>query len=258
MCSRDDCFYTSIYIYYIYSVSQKRAGYIEITSENIKDFQKTQNMFQDDIKLLELLKQYKKVIYNCHCPLEWLPDEVVRIEVRETYDIDKIDGYVCIFGEECNYLGDIELLEQIKKYKKLLYCNKEPINWLPEGITHLEIHNNDFNHPLENLPASLIYLGICGRKMVYSESDFNQSLDYLPVGLKCLQLNSLCNEIPLNNLPPGLEYLFIVQREYSLPLDNLPDGVKIKVILAYDNSGDNSGIMFEQTMIPEEFRMVRL
>lgn len=256
MCSRDDCFYTSSYVYDIYSVSQKRAGYIEITSENIKDFQKTQNMFQDDddIKLLKLLKQYKKVIYNCHCPLEWLPDEVVRIEVRETYDIDKIDDEVCIYGEECNYLGDIELIEQIKKYKKLLYCNEEPINWLPEGITHLEIHNNDFNHPLENLPSSLIYLGICGRIMVYSESDFNQSLDYLPVGLKCLQLNSLCNEISLNNLPPGLEYLFIVQREYSLPLDNLPDGVKIKVILGYYNSG----IMFEQKLMPEEFRMVGL
>jgi hypothetical protein len=174
------------------------------------------------------------------------------IEVRETYNIDKLNSEVCIYGEEYNYLGDIELLEQIKKYKKLIYCVEEPINWLPDGITHLEIYNNNFNYPLDNLPASLIYLGICGRKTVFSESNFNQSLDYLPVGLKCLQLNALCNEIPLNNLPPGLEYLFIVQREYSLPLEHLPKTLKIKVISGYENED----IMFKEKLIPGEFRMV--
>ena len=107
---------------YTYGISQKRVGYIEISSEEIIDF-------RNNNELIELLKQYKKVIYNCHCPLEWLPDEVMRIEVRETYDIDKIDGEVCIFGEECNYLGDIELLEQIKKYKKLLSFKPLSVIW---------------------------------------------------------------------------------------------------------------------------------
>jgi hypothetical protein len=169
---------------YTYGISN-RLDYIEISGwENIIDF-------RNNDELIELLKHYKKVIYNCHCPLEWLPDEVMWIEVRETYDIDKINSEITIYGEEKNYLGNIEFLEQITKYKKLIYYNEEPINWLPDGITHLEIHNDEFNHSLDNLPASLIYLGISGKKMVYSESAFNQSLDYLPIGLKCLQLNTL-------------------------------------------------------------------
>jgi len=239
-----------------YRIHPERTDYIELYSKTTIDF-------RNDIELINLLKTYKKVIYNCPCPLEWLPDEVIEIDVRDIYIIDKIHCEIIICQENTentenldgnyNYYDDIELINQITKYKKVIYYDDKSVDWLPEGITHLGIINCYFNHPLENLPQSLIYLFISGKKLFYRESVFRQSLDYLPTGLKCLRLEALCYKIPLDNLPPNLEYLFILQSDYKLPLNNLPQTLKILFVMKF--------IVFEYNyidgiyLIPDEYKL---
>ena len=239
-----------------YRIHPECTDYIELYSKTTIDF-------RNDIELINLLKTYKKVIYNCPCPLEWLPDEVINIEVRNTYNIDKIHSEISLYidvdndnddnnDNTYNYYDDIELINQIIKYKKLIYYDYKEINWLPVGITHLEINNLNFNHPLDNLPYSLLCLCITGHKLFYQDSRFKHSLDYLPSGLKCLQIGSLSNDIPLDNLPPGLEYLFIMKYNYKLPLNNLPHSIKILFIVenTYLNDTYSKGL----TLIPDEYK----
>lgn len=126
-----------------------------------------------------------------------------------------------------NVINNPSIMEKIgKQYKKIIYNAEEPLDWLPNGITHLQIINQFFDHPLNNLPQTLIYLCIKGYKLLYAESSFNQPLDYLPINLKCLILESLLDyTYSLDNLPPNLEYLYIILREYNNPLNNLPKSI---------------------------------
>jgi len=100
------------------------------------------------------------------------------------------------------------------------------------------IINADFNHSLDNLPASLEHLQIRG--------EFNHPLNNLPQALKILEILDIyeydgpksCYPIqrnygkktmfnhPLVNLPHTLEYLIINSTEYTQPLQNLPDSIK--------------------------------
>jgi hypothetical protein len=197
--------------------------------------------FRNDSKLMKKLKKFKNANYTFPHPLEWLPDNIKYINFCNIFSIDFKDKQVYIL-DNLNEIEDIriysnnnELLASMKKYKKIV-CNANIcLDWLPDGITHLEINNQMFNNPLDNLPQSLIYLGICGGTQIFEERYFNQSLDNLPNGLKCLYLANLETKIPLDNLPPTLEYLLIDQKEYNLPLNNLPKNIKVIISTYNDN-----------------------
>lgn len=202
--------------------------------------------YRNDKELMELLTHHTRVRYTYPHPLEWLPSHITNINYCNDFIIDYDVKRVYLLDNPNNPNADNAIEEDIKKYSsnqellqmmtkiKKIVCNADvPLDWLPDGITHLEIDNQMFNHPLENLPQSLIYLGICGGKPIYGERYFNQSLDNLPTGLKCLYLANLEAQLPLYNLPPTLEYLFIDQSKYTLSLDNLPNSIK-KVIVITD------------------------
>jgi hypothetical protein len=179
-------------------------------------------------------------------------DNLEKNNLEDEEDEDKM--YIRFYENECeiitkylngivykNPFDNIELMSLLgTKYTKLIYdLSCFPIDNLPNGITHLNISHPRFNYPIDSLPPSLIYLRIGGSKLVYAESDFNQTLDFLPSGLKILILEALENYThPLDNLPPNLEYLYILNREYDLPLNNLPPSLKTVYKLDYSNGYD--------------------
>lgn len=217
--------------------------------------------YRDDEELMNLLREHTKVNYDCPCPIEWLPDNLEYITVRNIFEIDKKRKVIVVLDNThynyatgnntqinfIDYAKDVDLIKYIKDFKKVEYWSQQPLDWLPDGITHLAIRNVLFNHPLENLPSTLLYLGIIGGKPIYDEHFFNKSLDYLPIGLKCLDLAHLESEIPLNNLPPTLEYLFIEQRCYSLSLDNLPINIKKVVKIEFNDCAEE--------ILPDEYNV---
>ena len=201
--------------------------------------------FRNDSELMQILKNYNHVKYTYPHPLEWLPDHItyfnfcdifaIEFKDKQVYILDNPDSGYYDVEDSKRYSTNNELIKMLTKYKRVICEANVPLDWLPDGITHLEINNQMFDRPLDNLPTSLILLSICGGKQIFDERFFNQPLDNLPVGLKCLYLANLENEILLDNLPPSLEYLLINQREYNLPLDNLPKNMK-KVIVLTDNT----------------------
>lgn len=205
--------------------------------------------YRDDKELMKQLAYFHNVKYTYPHPLEWLPSHIIYFNYCDIFEIDykykkvsildNIDSGYDEIEDSKRYSSNDVLLAMMQKYKRVICYANVALDWLPDGITHLEIDNQMFNQPLDNLPQSLILLSICGGKQVFNERIFKQSLDYLPVGLKCLHLANLEAEIPLNNLPITLEYLFIEQREYTLPLENLPISIK-KVIVITDTNCINN------------------
>lgn len=55
----------------------------------------------------------------------------------------------------------------------------------PPNLTHLHIHVNDFNQPLDKLPPSLKFLVLNTRPRCYKAPKFDQPLNKLPAGLVC-------------------------------------------------------------------------
>jgi hypothetical protein len=194
--------------------------------------------FRNDAEITHLLTQYKNVNLKYQHSLDWLPNNVIKITVSDIYAIDYKDKQIYLLknidqnipwdsvDNPQRFSNNKHIIDYMLKFKKVVCYANVPLDWLPNGITHLEINNQLFNQPLDNLPNSLIYLSICGGKPFFNERSFNQSLDNLPFGLKCLYLANLESQIPLNNLPSTLEYLFIEQTKYDLPLDNLPLSLK--------------------------------
>jgi len=201
--------------------------------------------FRNDIELMQMLKHYNHIKYTYPHPLEWLPDHItcftycnifaIDFKYKKVYILENPDNGYDNVEDSKKYSTNNELIKMLTKYKRVVCGADIPLDWLPNGITHLEITNQMFNHTLDNLPPSLILLSICGGKQIFCERFFNKSLDNLPIGLKCLYLANLEAEILLDNLPSNLEYLLIDQREYNLPLDNLPKNIK-KVIVITNNS----------------------
>lgn len=56
---------------------------------------------------------------------------------------------------------------------------------VPPNLTHLHIHVNDFNQPLNNLPASLRFLTLNTRPRCFRPPKFDHPLDKLPLNLVC-------------------------------------------------------------------------
>lgn len=76
--------------------------------------------------------------------------------------------------------------------------------------------NNNFNHPIDNLPTKLTYLHL--------SSKFDQSVDNLPKNLNTLYLSRSFSK-PVDNLPPNLKYLYIYSCHFKHSLDNLPNNL---------------------------------
>jgi len=77
-----------------------------------------------------------------------------------------------------------------------------------------------FNHPLDDLPASLT-------ELILSDSEqqtYDHALDHLPSSLKRLEINRPYN-LPLKRLPSSLSSLCIASSTFDQPLDQLPESL---------------------------------
>lgn len=190
--------------------------------------------FRNDEELMFLMKTYKNIIYNIQAPLEWLHPEVSYVEVQH-FEVDFENGEVIIIPEsgiEYEPLEDDRLMWALNKFHKVIYMHYAPIDWLPDGIRVLMIKDNNFNHPLNNLPPSLESLTINASKYMYGLAvcAFNYPLDMLPHGLRHLCIRDVIDYSQnLNNLPPMLEYLEISYMAIrSKNANEIEDGIGVE------------------------------
>lgn len=103
--------------------------------------------------------------------------------------LSKPEGYVLIGDNTYDYANDIEIMDLLKTYKKVMLDDgfAKSIDWLPSEITHLVIGTN-FNQPLDNLPSNLKYLAFEPDGYYYQKTLFNHRLDNLPHGLEELRI----------------------------------------------------------------------
>lgn len=120
-------------------------------------------------------------------------------------------------------------------------CFNQTVNNLPNSITEL-IFGQNFNLHIPNLPSKLFKLEL-GKKFNQPvnnlpidlrvlkfdiSSDFINSLDNLPNGLKILRIGYNYN-LELDNLPNSLVYLEIIGK-FNKSLNNLPDSIEILLL----------------------------
>ena len=144
--------------------------------------------------------------------------------------LTKPEGYILIGDNKYDYASNMEIMDLLRKYKKVMLCNSynQLIDWLPNEITHLVI-GTDFNQPLKNLPASLKYLAFEPDGYYAHITHFTNRLDNLPHGLEELQLAiSGINTYLGENLPPTLKKLVILgfDAKENININNLPDGLE--------------------------------
>ena len=128
----------------------------------------------------------------------------------------KIEDDKIIFDHNFNSDITTEILEDIKKVKKITFganFNKT-INNIPSNIVKITFIN--FNQKIDNLPSSITNLTFV--------KEFNQPLDFLPCSIKKLKFLYDFNQ-PLDYLPEGLEYLML-PIGYQHSIDKLPDSIK--------------------------------
>lgn len=131
-----------------------------------------------DIDISSLLKKHKKL---------WLYGKLQH----NNFIIPEYITHLCF--KNYNQLNDTDIL-----------------NKLPETLEFLSIMDDSFNGALNNLPPNLKHLEI------HSYYSFRQSLEYLPIGLEILVLNSCDGSIIKNSvLPPKLKKLVIKNRKLN-------------------------------------------
>ena len=140
------------------------------------------------------------------------------------------EGYILIGDNKYDYASDKEIIDLLRKHKKVMLCNyyQQSIDWLPNEITHLIIGTN-FNKPLNNLPASLKYLAFEPDGYYNLLTLFNNRLDNLPHGLEELQLAICGNNTYLGeNLPSTLKklYIFGFGSKNMINMNNFPDSIE--------------------------------
>jgi hypothetical protein len=136
-------------------------------------------------------------------------------------------GYIVIGNEIYNYKDDNEIIDLIKKYKKVQLDDNMniDISWLPNEITDLNL-GSSFDRPLLNLPNNLKNLIIKKYDNV-GYSAFNKSLDYLPESIENIHIffASYFNK-DLLHLPSNLKTLIIFNYN-PLDINNLPDNIEV-------------------------------
>jgi len=95
-----------------------------------------------------------------------------------------------------------------------------PLDDLPPSLVELSILGQGlYNHDLDHLPSSLSKLTV--------ERDFQQPLDHLPSSLHLLSLGTGFNH-PLNQLPASLTVLDLYHADqFNQPLDHLPQQLQV-------------------------------
>ena len=101
-------------------------------------------------------------------------------------------GYINVGYEDGRPDSDIYLNVDLRWDEKM-----ERMQDLPPYLTHLTIHNK-YNHSLDDLPQSLIYLCLKEYEGVISD---------LPNTLKELYIYSYCHHYKINMLPESIEIL---------------------------------------------------
>jgi hypothetical protein len=155
-------------------------------------------------------------------------------EFENIYYAVSANGYVLINDNSYDYSQDDVVIGLMKIYKRVVLGDKftQPVDFLPEEITHLQLGRR-FNQPIMNLPRSLKHLVIASNEISYC--DFNQSLDYLPDGLESLTIKlNQGFRLPIDNLPRGLKHLHFICKNFIQPINNLPEGLQTLVIAKFD------------------------
>lgn len=169
----------------------------------IKDEIKLQ--YSDILNIQNELSDYLETYYNIFKYYNY--DSIVYLNSTEKYE------------------GDIpkNMLEVITQHNALIIGNyyQVKLDNLPPNIKYINIYSVYYYiHPLNNLPSNLEHL--------IFNTNYKNSLDYLPNGLKNLELNGACY-IPLHNLPLSLKKLSVGCR-YNLPFINLPEGLESLIL----------------------------
>jgi len=164
------------------------------------------------------------------------------------------DGYIMLGDSDYDYKSDMEIMELLRKYKKVMLDNSfnNSIDWLPSEITHLII-GTDYNRPISNLPRDLIYLSFepdnyHNSKTYFScELNLNHGIEELKLAINGkhtylgdnlpLTLKRLCilrwsyksrHMIDIANFPDSIEYLYIDSKCFYLDeLEKLPKNLKV-------------------------------
>lgn len=185
-----------------------------------------------------------------------------------------------ILGCNCHdYSKDLEVLEFIKRYKKVVLQDNfnAPLDFLPDGVEELTLGTN-FNQPLANLPSSIKKIVFEGDGYYNSSTKFSQPLDYLPFGLEELRIcidgkNTVIGSglpaslkkleilgyygnienIHINDLPDSLEYLGICIDGFDYySISKLPTNLKDFVIyLNLLSNATDKIIMFLNKQFPQ-------
>ena len=134
---------------------------------------------------------------------------------------------------------DDEIIEQVKKYKSLLFSVSidninllyDVMNKLPAELEnlYLEVNEEWGNKIKDNLSISMDMLPLNMKYLQIDISNFNESLDNLPSSLKTLIIGSSKFNKPLNNLPLELERLEI-NSAFTIPIENIPLTLKFLTI----------------------------
>lgn len=139
------------------------------------------------------------------------------------------DGYVILGDSNYNYANDNNITDLMIKYKKVQIDDAfdVPIDFLPNGITHLNI-GESFNQSIDNLPITLKSLIISKfRNVGYVK--FNQPLDNLPYGLEYLYIDfTYVFDQSLRNLPATLKHFELRNKNYTKNIDvnSFPDSIE--------------------------------
>lgn len=115
------------------------------------------------------------------------------------------------------------ILEIISRYDALIIGNyyNVKLDNLPLNVKLINIcTQNYYKHPLNNLPSNLEH--------IIFNTRYQHMLDFLPNGLKTLEINGYC-DMSLFNLPPYLKTLSVGGR-YNQPFRNLPDELEILIL----------------------------
>lgn len=162
--------------------------------------------YSNDNMVIELLKQYKKVIFdnNFNSRIDWMPEGITDLQLGMN------------FNQPLNNLPSTIKRIVIRKNNDVGYTKfNQPIDYLPPGLEELYIHfNQEFNHPLYNLPT----------------------------GLKKLFLNAFTYKQPINNLSDSIEEITIKQFDYENTY-KLPANLKIIKISETKSHMENENIL---------------
>jgi hypothetical protein len=122
-----------------------------IISPNYQDEYKTYKPYED-VRLMWAINKFKKVVYICNDPIDWLP-EGIRVLMIESNDFNHP------LNNLPSTLESLTLRSLGYRYNMGINGFKQPLDNLPNSLRYLSLRElRDYHHELNNLPANLEYL----------------------------------------------------------------------------------------------------